>query len=156
MLLTKAPHFPFFCRRTVLLEEETLGMADVLQKLRENTFETRDRRVATPNVQVGSYVRVGIRGERFWCRVSRERSDGSLLAQVDSYLTKSPWKRGDEIVLQRSHVLEAVDDRDALVCRALWATLGSAPAAAMAWRASKDESFNQSSRNRSKWFVLPN
>ena len=39
--------------------------------------------------------------------------------------------------LQRSHVLEAADYRDALVFRALWATLGSAPAAAMSWRASR-------------------
>jgi len=131
-------------------------MADVIQKLRENTFETRDRSVATPNVQVGSWVRVGIRGECFWCRVSRERADGALLAVVDSYLTKSPWKRGDEIVLQRSHVLDAIGDRDALVCRALWATLGSAPAGAMAWRTSKDESLNKSSRNKSKWLALPN
>jgi hypothetical protein len=115
-----------------------MGMAqDVLQKLRENTFETRATGVAIPSVQEGSYVRVGIRGERFWCRVSRERADGSLLAVVDNYLTKSPWKRGDEIVLQRSHVLEAADYRDALVFRALWATLGSAPAAAMSWRASR-------------------
>ena len=41
-----------------------MGMAqDVLQKLRENTFETRATGVAIPNVQEGSYVRVGIRGE---------------------------------------------------------------------------------------------
>ena len=129
-------------------------MPAALQTLRDNAFETRDRRKAAPNVQVGNYVKVGIRDERFWCRVSRERADGSLLAVVDNFLLRSPWRRGDEIVLQRSHILEAADLGDALMFRTLWTTLGSASEAAMAWRASKDECLNENPR-KDRWFVLP-
>ena len=82
-------------------------MATAAELLRAHTFETRDKNVPRPCVQRGTLVKVGIRGERFWCRVGRVREDGSLLATVDNDLTRSPWRRGDEIVLQRSHVLEA-------------------------------------------------
>ena len=82
-------------------------MATAAELLRAHTFETRDKNVPRPCVQRGTLVKVGIRGERFWCRVGRVREDGWLLATVDNDLTRSPWRRGDEIVLQRSHVLES-------------------------------------------------
>ena len=140
---------------TTMKERQEGGhMATALQTLHENAFETRDRSLPVPNVQVGSYVKVGIRGERFWCRVSRERADGSILAIIDNFLLRSPWRCGDEIVLQRSHVLEAADYGDALMFRALWATLGSVSEAAMAWRANKDECLDENARKH-RWFVMP-
>jgi hypothetical protein len=135
--------------------QEGMRMVTALQTLHDNAFETRDRSLPVPNVQVGSYVKVGIRGERFWCRVSRERADGSILAIIDNFLLRSPWwQRGDEIVLQRSHVLEAADYGDELMFRSLWATLGSISEAAMAWRANKDECLNENARKH-RWFVMP-
>ena len=130
-------------------------MTTATQTLHEDAFENRDSRAAEPNVRVGSSVKVGIRGERFWCHVSRERADGSLLAIIDNFLLRSPqWQRGDEIVLQRSHVLEAADYGDALAFRALCTTLGSASEAAMVWRASRDDCLNENEREQ-RWLVLP-
>ena len=128
-------------------------MATAAELLRAHTFETRDKNVPRPCVQRGTLVKVGIRGERFWCRVGRVREDGSLLATVDNDLTRSPWRRGDEIVLQRSHVLGASEPWDALTFSSLLAALGSASEAAMAWR---DLRGLEAAKPRPRsWFVLP-
>ena len=128
-------------------------MATAAELLRAHTFETRDKNVPRPCVQRGTLVKVGIRGERFWCRVGRVREDGSLLATVDNDLTRSPWRRGDEIVLQRSHVLEASEPWDVLTFSGLLAALGSASEAAMVWR---DLRGLEAAKPRPRsWFVLP-
>ena len=128
-------------------------MATAAELLRAHTFETRDKNVPRPCVQRGTLVKVGIRGERFWCRVGRVREDGWLLATVDNDLTRSPWRRGDEIVLQRSHVLEASEPWDVLTFSGLLAALGSASEAAMVWR---DLRGLEAAKPRPRsWFVLP-
>ena len=74
------------------------------EKLRGHIFELRDARRPKPEVEVGTWVKVGCRNERFWCRVTVVRGDGSLVGIVDNDLVYSSWRRGDEIVFQQCHV----------------------------------------------------
>ena len=71
-----------------------------VESLRENAFEVREKTQKRPIVNAGVLIKVGIHGERFWCRVKRERGDGALVAVVDNDLIKSPWALGDEIIVQ--------------------------------------------------------
>ena len=48
---------------------------------------------------------------QFWCQVWNVRSDGALVGIVSSDLSGLQWHRGDEIVLQQSHVLEVSEMR---------------------------------------------
>lgn len=82
-----------------------------LERIRQHTFEVRDMRSKRPSVNAGVLIKVGVRGERFWCRVKRVREDGAVVAIVDSELMHSPWRCGDEIVVQGDHVLELSDPR---------------------------------------------
>ena len=82
-----------------------------LERIRQHTFEVRDKRSKTPSVNAGVLIKVGIRGERFWCCVKRVREDGALVAVVDTELMRSSWRCGDEIVVQGDHVLELSDPR---------------------------------------------
>ena len=109
-------------------------MASAVETLREHAFETRDKNAAAPRVQVGSWVKVGVRGERFWCKVRHQRNDGCLVAVVDNELLRSTWRRGDEIVLQHDYVLETAQPQDELTFKRLSAALGSASEAAIVWR----------------------
>ena len=109
-------------------------MASAVETLREHAFEARDKKATEPRVQEGSWVKVGVRGERFWCKVRYEREDGCLIGVVDNELLRSTWRRGDEIVLQHDHVLETAQPRDELTFRRLPTALGSASEAAMVWR----------------------
>ena len=108
-------------------------MASAVERIRQNTFEVRDKSSKRPRVAAGLLVKVGIRGERFWCKVQRVRDDGALVAIVDNELLRSPWKCGDEIIVQQSHVLETSDPADATLA-GLLAVLGSVSEAAMLWR----------------------
>ena len=103
-----------------------------VERLRQHTFEVRDPSRRQPSVDAGTLIKVGIRGERFWCRVKRVREDGVLVATVDNDLIKSPWKCGDEIVVQHKHVLETSDPTDTTLA-SLLSALGSSEAA-MLWR----------------------
>ena len=108
-------------------------MEAAVERLQQNAFEVRDKLVQRPNVRDGMLIKVGIRGERFWCRVKRIRGDGALIAVVDNDLIRSHWRCGDEIVVQNNHVLETSDPKD-MTFASLLATLGSAKDAAMVWR----------------------
>ena len=80
------------------------AMTDVLERLRASTFETRDSKMDAPRVSAGCFVKVGIRGERFWCKVV-SISDGRLHAILDGDLLNLAWPRGHKLVLQHEHVL---------------------------------------------------
>ena len=68
-----------------------------------------------PHVGIGAWVKVGLHGERFWCKVKRVRAeDGAFVATVDNNLQRSPYRCGDGIVLSRRHVLEVAGDEDRL------------------------------------------
>ena len=82
---------------------EVVGSVDVL---RAQMFEQRARSAEKPSVRGGSFVKVRLRGAQFWCRIWSVRSDGALVGFVSSDLNGMQWRKGDEIVLQQSHVLE--------------------------------------------------
>ena len=105
-----------------------------LDRLRTNTFETRATSLPQPHVHNGSFVKVGIRDERFWCRVESIGADDMIRAVVDNDLLRSAWRRGHVLVLQHEHVLESLDVADQLSFKILVATLGSKREAALVWR----------------------
>ena len=105
-------------------------MESALERIRQNTFEVSDKHAKRPSVSAGVLIKVGIRGERFWCRVKVVRDDGAIVAIVDNDLLRSPWRCGDEIVVQRSNVLETSDPND-MTFASLLATLSSVSDAAM-------------------------
>ena len=107
---------------------------DDVERLREHMSEQRPQSDARPSVRVGTFVKVGVRGERFWCCVKSIRGDGALLGVVDNDLLKSPWRRGEEIVLQRNHVLETSEPADGLTFRNLATRFGSVGTAAAVWQ----------------------
>ena len=61
-------------------------MESTLERIRQHTFEVRDKRAKRPSVNAGMLIKVGIRGERFWCRVKGVRDDGASVAIVDNDL----------------------------------------------------------------------
>lgn len=131
-------------------------MASALETLRKNMFETRDRSAAVPHVQNGTFVKLGVRGERFWCKVQcGKRVDGSFVGVVDNDLIRSPLQRGHEIVFQHSHVLETAEPGDELTFKGLIAALGSASDAAMMWRDMREASGVGAKAHPHAWFVLP-
>ena len=83
-------------------------------------------------MEPGLLIKVGVRGERFWCKVQRVRKDSALVAIVDNELLKSKWKVGDEIIVLPEHVLETSDPND-MTFASLLSALGSSEAA-MLWR----------------------
>lgn len=131
--------------------------ADTLARLREHAFETRDPKAAgpPPQVRVGTFVKVGVRGERFWCRVCHALVDGALVGVVDNDLVNSPWRVGDQIAFQRIHVLETAELRDKLQFWTLWAQLGNADRAALAWRGSRAADGTGVTPLKNTRFVLP-
>ena len=131
-------------------------MTSAVEHLRQHTFELRDKSSGRPSVNAGFLIKVGIRGERFWCKVQRVRDDGALVAVVDNDLIRSPWKCGDEIVVQHNHVLECSDPKDATLA-SLFAVLGSVSEAAMVWRESRlrDGSGARVEAGTRMRFVLP-
>ena len=64
--------------------------------------------------------------------------DGALVVIVENDLIRSPWRCGDEIVVQNKHALETSDPNDMTfaLCQfvSLLAALGSVKDAAMVWR----------------------
>ena len=108
-------------------------MEAAVERLRPHTFEVRGKSMQRPNVQDGMLIKVGIRGERFWCRVKRVREDGALVAVVDNDLVRSPWRCGDEVVVQNKHVLETSNPND-MTFASFLAELGSVNDAAMVRR----------------------
>ena len=131
-------------------------MASALETLRERALETRDKGAAVPRVQTGTFVKLGLRGERFWCKVQcGKRVDGSFVGIVDNDLLRSPLRCGHEIVFQHSHVLEAAEPREELTFKGLMVALGSAADAAMMWRDVRETSGVGAKARPRTWFVLP-
>ena len=129
-------------------------MEAAVERLRQHTFEeVCDKSVQRPNVQDGMLVKVGIRGERFWCKVKRVRRDGALVAIVDNDLIKSPWRCGDEIVVQLKHVLETLDPKD-MSLASLLSVMGVSEAA-MLWRELRLENGSGVLAKPKTCFVLP-
>lgn len=136
-------------------EARTAASAEtVVGRLRQHTFEVRDKNIRRPTVRDGVLIKVGIRGERFWCRVKRVREDGALIALVDNDLIRSPWKCGDEIVVQDKHVLETSDPKD-MTFASLLAALGSVKDAAMLWREIRLADGSGAKAKPTTLFVLP-
>jgi hypothetical protein len=124
-----------------------------VERLQRHAFEVRDPSRRQPSVDEGTLIKVGIRGERFWCRVKSVRVDGALVAIVDNHLIKSPWTCGDEIVVQRKHVLETLDPKD-MSLASLLSVLGVSEAA-MRWRELRLENGSGVSAKPKTFFVLP-
>lgn len=112
-------------------------MPSAIETLCAHTFETRDKRAVEPRVQKGTFVKLGIRGERFWCRVRHIHECNHLVGELDNHLLRSPWKPGDEISFQRIHILETMEPADELTFHTLHAALGSASEAAMMLHAAR-------------------
>ena len=124
-----------------------------VERLQRHAFEVREPSRRQPRVDEGTLVKVGIRGERFWCRVKRVRADGALVATVDNDLIKSPWRCGDEIVVQLKHVLETLDPKDMSLV-SLLSVLGVSEAA-MLWRELRLENGSGVLAKPKTFFVLP-
>ena len=131
-------------------------MASALENLRERAFETRDENAAVPDVQMGTFVKLGVRGERFWCKVQCDkRVDGAFVGVVDNDLLGSQVRRGHKIVFQLNHVLEAAEPGEELKFKDLMAALGSASEAALMWRDVREASGVGVKARPRTWFVLP-
>ena len=99
-------------------------------------------------------MKIGIRGERFWCKVESMGGDGKLHAIVDNELLRSAWPRGHKLVLQREHVLESASVVELLSLQRLVAATGSKRDAALLWR---DMRVMQglAARPEPAWLVVP-
>ena len=124
-----------------------------VERLQRHAFEVRDPSKRQPSVDEGTLIKVGVRGERFWCKVKRVRKDGALVAIVDNNLIKSPWRCGDEIVVQLKHVLETLDPKD-MSLASLLSVLGVSEAAMM-WRELRLENGSGVLAKPKTFFVLP-
>ena len=124
------------------------------ERLRQHTFEVRDRNRKRPKVEPGVLIKVGVRGERFWCKVQRVRKDGALVAIVDNELFKLPWRVGHELVVLPEHVLETSDPND-MTFASLLSVLGSSEAA-MLWREMRLVDGSGAKAKPKTFFVLPN
>ena len=126
-----------------------------VQNLREHVFEVRDKRRLKPRVKAGTWAKLGLRNERFWCRVRVVRADGSFVGTLDNDLIRSSFQRGDEIVFQHSHVLEVAEPCDSWTFGSLPAALGSISEAAMGWRGVRAAEGVAAKASERTWFVLP-
>ena len=123
------------------------------ERLSQYAFEVRDKNRKRPKVEPGVLIKVGVRGERFWCKVKRVRKDGALVAIVDNELLKSPWKVGDELIVLPEHVLETCDAHD-MTFASLLSVLGSSEAA-MLWREMRLMDGSGATPKPKSYFVLP-
>ena len=123
------------------------------ERLRQHTFEVRDKNRKRPKVEPGVLIKVGVRGERFWCKVRGVRRDGALVVIVDNELLKSPWTVGDELVVLHEHVLETADPND-MTFASLLSALGSSEAA-MLWREMRLMDGSGATAKPKPFFVLP-
>ena len=134
-------------------ESMSIQTTSATERLRQNAFEVRDRNRKQPKLEPGVLIKVGVRGERFWCKVKRVRKDGALVSIVDNELLKSPWKVGHEIVVLPEHVLETSDPND-MTFASLLSALGSSEAA-MLWRELRIKDGSGVAAKPKTFFVLP-
>ena len=104
--------------------------------LRALVFEERATGAVEPRVEQGMWVKVGLREERFWCKVLQKRLNGALLVTVENHLKLSSLRLGEQVVLQRCHVLETADLQEFLVFSQLTGVLGLQGGAGL-WRDSR-------------------
>ena len=66
------------------------------------------------HVKRGTWVKVGLPKERFWCQVLCVRpEDGVIISTVSNHLVRTSWlKYGDEVELCPSYILESADESD--------------------------------------------
>ena len=64
------------------------------------------------HVEEGMWLKVRVPGEKFWCWVICEQTDGSFICSVANDLVTLTWRCGDRVVVHRSHVLETADMSD--------------------------------------------
>ena len=96
-------------------------------------LEQRPDDAAQADVHVGTWVKVGLAGERFWCKVTGMPGGDELLVVVCNDLVKWPCRQGDNIVLQRNNVLETAELIDVSTFRGLVARHGVIEGSAV-WR----------------------
>ena len=106
-----------------------------------DAFEVRSSARPTPAVSNGATIKLGRRKERFWARVVKVRSDGSVVCTIDNYLQRnSDLEYGQELTVGMPHVLEvaSIDDEAAFfdaVRRAMVARASDpVEVAALRWR----------------------
>ena len=110
-------------------------------------FEERGSDAVAPRVTVGTWVKVGLRHERFWCRVRAIiEPDGMLQAEVENELINSPLRVGDRVCLQQRNVLEMATARDRELFCSHAVALGSVTDAALEW---------YQSRHKDGWGATP-
>ena len=88
------------------------------------------------HISDGSWVKVELHGERFWCSVTRVRPDGVISAVADNDLECSAVRCGDKLELRVHQVLEVADTSDMLDFINLSMVVG-ATEAALLWRAGR-------------------
>lgn len=117
--------------------QERLADSIRAQQAREHSFEERGSDAVAPRVTVGTWVKVGLRHERFWCRVRAIEPDGTLQAEVENELINSPLRVGDRVCLQQRNVLEMATARDRELFCSHAVALGSVTDAALEWYQSR-------------------
>ena len=96
-------------------------------------FELRDAASAAPRVEAGHWTKVGVRGERFWCRVKRVDPCGRIVGVVGNELILNAWPLGGELTYQHRHVLESVNAVDLRAFRRHVDSCGSVENGALEW-----------------------
>ena len=117
-------------------------------------LEARRGDHSMPPFGVGSFVKVGASGERFWCHVVRCIGN-RLEAKVANYLLHTPSIRyGDLLDLHERHVLESVSPLEGRAFREMVSELGE-DEAALRWRQSRIDSGVAAPGSPSLRLVLP-
>ena len=83
-----------------------------------------------------SWVKVGMRGERFWCKVQAiDASSGLLSVTVDNELVGDHgFGLGSRLEVRRAQVLDIATAADMQECQRLACMLGTETDGALAWR----------------------
>ena len=125
-------------------------MASAAERLWQHTFEVRDKSATARSVEpMKSWVKVGRAGERFWCKVQSESSNGMLTVVVDNHLRGNHGiEYGDRLTIQHAHVLEVANMSDVLDFTRMVAEHGSAVEGALAWRQKRIDSGDGVESNR--------
>ena len=80
-------------------------------------FELRPPGYPDPTVHIltnkgAAWAKVGLPGERFWCKIESVDGDGIVQMTIDNTLRASTLRAGDRIALPRKHVLDVATTAD--------------------------------------------
>ena len=80
-------------------------------------FELRPTGSPDPTVHIltnkgAAWAKVGLPGERFWCKIESVDGDGMVQMTIDNTLRASTLRAGDRIALPRKHVLDVATTAD--------------------------------------------